>query len=75
MASTELGRTTVFLAYGMAQTRRMGITARKGQAPKSAEAAYADFGAALVLKVRHTEERGRDVSGLAESGFRPAETG
>jgi Protein of unknown function (DUF2961) len=35
-----------------------------------AEAAFADFGAPLVLKVRHTETRGRDV-GFAESGFRP----
>jgi hypothetical protein len=44
---------------------------RKRASDKSAEAAYADFGAPLVLKVRHTEERGRDI-GFAESGFRPA---
>jgi hypothetical protein len=39
-----------------------------------AEAAFADFGAPLLLNVWHTETRGRDV-GFVESGFRPYRKG
>jgi hypothetical protein len=54
----------------MAQTRRMEKHNQKGVQTRRAEAAFADFGAPLILKVWHTETRGRDV-GFAESGFRP----